>query len=90
MTHPPLRNSDLPDRPWECVGADLFEFRSRDYLLTVDYYSRWIEVVKVVNSTAQNVVKKMKGMFARYGVRKVIRSDNGPCYKAREFTEFTH
>lgn len=80
MSHPPLKSSDLPDWPWKCVGTDLFEFRDRDYLLVIDYYLRWIEVVKLVNKTAQNLVKRMKGVFTRYGVLKAMRSDNGPCY----------
>lgn len=88
-THPPMKNADLPDRPWECVGTDLLELRNRDYLLVVDYYSRWIEVVELANKARQNVVKGMKGIFARYGVPKVVRSDNGPCYKGRDYAVFT-
>lgn len=89
MGHLPLKNSYLPEKPWESIATDLFEFKNRDYLLTIDYYTRWIEVVELSNKTAESVVKKMKGMFARYGVPKTIRSDNGPCYKAKEFREFT-
>ena len=30
---------EVPDRPWVKVAVDLFEFNSRNYLITVDYYS---------------------------------------------------
>ena len=87
MKHQPLTNSQLPEGPWEAIGTDLFEFEGRDYLLAVDYFTRWIEVVEIRNKTAESVVQKMKGMLAKYGVPKVIRSDNGPCYRGK-FEEF--
>ena len=29
---------DLPDRPWQKIGGDLFEFNNFDSLVTVDYF----------------------------------------------------
>ena len=40
----PLIPSRLPDRPWQKVATDLFEYQKSQYLLVVDYYSRFIEL----------------------------------------------
>ena len=37
----------VPDRPWAKVGADLFEFQGQHYLLLVDYYSNFFELVQI-------------------------------------------
>ena len=34
-----LRPTDIPELPWTLVAADLFQFGSDSYLITVDYYS---------------------------------------------------
>ena len=39
-----LQNQDVPTRPWAKVGADLFTFQDREYLVTVDYHSNFFEV----------------------------------------------
>lgn len=56
-------------------------------MLTVGYYSQWIEVVEVANKTSGTVALKLKAIFMRYRVLKVMRMDNGPCYAGREFAE---
>ena len=50
-----LMPHELPSRPWEKVGADLFSLDGRDYLITVDYLSNFWEVdrYKVFNCHTQ-------------------------------------
>ena len=36
----PVILSELPDRPWQKVAADLFVLRRHPYLLVIDYFSR--------------------------------------------------
>ena len=86
--HYPLQTSELPRKPWECVGSDLFEFKGRDYVIAVDYYSRWIEVAELANKTAEAVVKKLKSIFGRFGVPMRLRTDNGPCFSGDFFAEY--
>ena len=54
----------------------------------VDYYSRWIETERLRDMTAQEVIRRMEHIFSRLGVPERVRSDNGPCYCAREFRQF--
>ena len=51
----------VPRRPWERVGADLFEFDNSHYLLLTDYYSSYFEVDAVRSLTTEatiNICKK--------------------------------
>jgi len=41
----PMIPHQLPDRPWEQVSADYFTLHTQDYLLVVDYYSKYPEVI---------------------------------------------
>ena len=36
--------SELPKHPWEKVASDLFELDKTNYVLVVDYFSRYMEV----------------------------------------------
>ena len=82
MTHNPARESmiasPIPTYPFEHVGTDILEFMGIKYLITVDYYSRFIEVDKLTTSTSQQVITKLKAHFARYGIPKTVTSDNDP------------
>ena len=44
-TRDPLLPSTLPDYQWQVVGSDLFELQEKHYLLVVDYFSRYPEVI---------------------------------------------
>lgn len=52
----PLVPTPLPDLPWQMVGTDLFEWHEQTYLLIVDYYSRYIEIARLRNTTAEEVI----------------------------------
>ena len=78
----PLIPSTLPQRPWEKIGTDLFELKGKSYLLLVDYFSRYIEVIKLSSTTTNSVVAAMKPIFARYGIPDIVILDNGPQYSS--------
>ena len=67
----------LPGYPWQMVGVDLFELNKDHYLLIVDYFSRYPEVIKLTLTTA-TVIKVMNCIFLHNGIPEVVRSDNGP------------
>lgn len=87
--HPePLLPSKTPDYPWQRVGMDLFELKGHQYLLIVDYYSRWIEFAHLTQTTSKSVIEHCKSIFARQGIPEVVVSDNGPQFSSREFLTF--
>ena len=52
-------------RPWQKVGRDLFEFKSKSYLVTVDYFSNFWKVDKLPDTEARTVILKLKNHFTR-------------------------
>lgn len=72
MPHP------VPQRPWQKVGADLFSFAGRDYLLVVDYHSKFPEIALLEDKTSHAVILQLKIIFARHGIPEVLVADNMP------------
>ncbi|XP_028416269.1 uncharacterized protein K02A2.6-like [Dendronephthya gigantea] len=86
----PMKPHVVPQYPWQVVGTDIFHWQDKDYLLVVDYYSRYWEVVKLTNMKAEYVITELRKIFSRHGIPEEIMSDNGPQYASREFQEFAN
>ncbi|UYV66478.1 K02A2.6-like [Cordylochernes scorpioides] len=87
--HEPLIPTNFPTRPWQKIGMDLFKFENKWYLVVIDYYSRFPEVVQLDRLTANVVVRSCKSIFARHGIPETVVSDNGTQFgAAREFANF--
>ena len=84
----PLLPTPLPDRPWQKVGMDLFEWSKRDYLLIIDYFSRYIEIAELKSTLAEVTIRAIKEVFARHGTAELVISDNGPQFSSSVFREF--
>ena len=84
----PLKNHEIPDKPWTKVGTELSKIQERTYLIVVDYYSKYFKTSKLLNNTSPIVIKKMKAMFARHGIPKLVFSDNGLEFASLEFRKF--
>ena len=89
VKHPPYTESPLPSGPWEEIGTDVFVFEDNLYLILVCYYSRWIEVMCIANTTSGSIINSMKRVFSRLGVPKKVSSDNASYYVSREFHSFS-
>ena len=55
--------SEVPPHPWHTVGSDLFYFRRIDFLVVVDYFSKYLFVRKIHNSTSSAVIKELGMIF---------------------------
>ena len=80
--------SEVPPHPWHTLGSDLFYFQRIDFLFIVDYFSKYLIVRKIPNSTSSAVIKELGMIFSEFGKPLVFRSDNGPCYSSQEFRFF--
>ena len=84
----PLRPSQLPERPWAKIGVDLCFKDGLDYLIVVDYFSRWIEVIHLSETTSSYVIGKLKNLFSKFGIPEIVVSDQGPQFNSASFCQF--
>ena len=80
--------STVPPHPWHMLGTDLFYFRKQDFLVLIDYFSKFLIVRKLPNSTSNAVIKELGLIFTEFGKPFILRSDNRPCYASQEFQFF--
>ena len=85
QSNQPLMPLDIPYRPWERIGVDLFTFDNKEFLITVDYFSNFWEIDKLTNTLASTVILRLKSHFARYGCPKQVVSNSGPQFDCQEF-----
>ena len=84
----PLQPTKTPDYPWQKIAMD-FELNGHTYLIVVDYCSRWIEAVRLKQTTSVAITEHCKSIFAIFGIPEIVLSDNGPQFNSREFLKFS-
>ncbi|XP_037518364.1 uncharacterized protein K02A2.6-like [Rhipicephalus sanguineus] len=54
----------------------------------MDAHSKWVEVFVMRTTTSEKTVKKLRGVFAAYGLPEEIVTDNGPQFTSQHFGTF--
>ena len=80
-----LLQHTVPEKPWINVATDLFHYFDQNYLILVDYMSKYFKVCQLQNLTSEKVITKMKSTFSRFGIPEETVSDNGSQYASRSF-----
>ena len=76
-----------PERPWQMIATDLFELDKLNYLIVMDYFSRYIKVAAMQKtSKSLEVIEVIESNVHKTWNPR--RSDNGPQYPSAEFTNF--
>ena len=75
-----------PDGPWNRIHVDFAgPFQDSMFMVIVDAYSKWLEVVPMATTTTEKTLEVLRSMFARYGVPEQLMSNNGPQFTSAEF-----
>uniref|UniRef100_A0A803JXP8 Gypsy retrotransposon integrase-like protein 1 n=1 Tax=Xenopus tropicalis TaxID=8364 RepID=A0A803JXP8_XENTR len=74
----PLLTHDIPSMPWTKLAADIFDLYGHSYLLVIDYFSRYPEVLRLSDKSANSVIARLKAIFARHGIPQELVSDHVP------------
>ena len=64
---------EIPELPWKRIGADLFELFGKDYLILVDYYSKYPEIGLLNGKTAEYVKTQLVMAFPMKWILKTRR-----------------
>ena len=75
----PLLPYPIPDYPFQCIGVDIFHIAGNNYMLVVDYLSKWPVVKTLQNAMSTKAVKQ---------VRKEVFADFASQFVCAEFSEF--
>ena len=79
---------DIPLRPWEVIGADIFHFRNKHYLCIVDYNIKFPVVKRLEGLLADNLINTVKTIFAEYGIPRKLMLDAGTNFVSDKFHQF--
>ena len=82
----PMLISEIPDLPWSIVYLDLFSFEGQEFLIVVDAYSFYFEIVRLKRTSTQGVLTALYSIFQHFGLPRIVKSDNGPQFASSEFT----
>ena len=58
------------------------------FLVAVDTYNKWPEVIPVSSTTTSKTIKVLRDLFARFGIPEQILSDNGPQFASEDFQAY--
>ena len=79
---------EVPLRPWEAVGADVFHFNNINYLCVVDYNSKFPIIWKLQGLSAEHLINAVSAIFAEYGIPHKLMSDAGTNFVSEKFRCF--
>ncbi|XP_032068551.1 uncharacterized protein K02A2.6-like, partial [Thamnophis elegans] len=85
----PSREWEMPRGPWSRLHIDFAgPFHGQVFLIVVDAYSRWVEVLLMHSTTSDSTVRALRRLFATHGLPDTVVSDNSPQFTATTFQTF--
>ncbi|GFR02412.1 uncharacterized protein K02A2.6 [Trichonephila clavata] len=80
---------EYPSMPWEHIHVDfagpIFE---HTFFLIVDAHFKWLEMYPMKTTTTMKTIECLRDSFARFGLPRVLVSDNGSQFTSYEFQRF--
>ncbi|GBM54995.1 hypothetical protein AVEN_248901-1, partial [Araneus ventricosus] len=80
--------------PGQFIAIDIVGKLPRSYdgkffiLTIIDHYSRFLEAIPLPNITSSTIIKALNQYFARFGIPKIILTDNGTNLRSNEIDSF--
>ncbi|XP_014676436.1 PREDICTED: uncharacterized protein K02A2.6-like [Priapulus caudatus] len=83
----PLIPHEIPITLWTKIGMDLFELDRVQYLIMVDYHSKFPVVHRLASTTSSSVANAITGIFSLLGSPTEVMSNNGPQFVSAAFQQ---
>ena len=85
----PIIAKPKPERPFQELAGDFCCYGGRNYLILVDCYSDWPDIIPMGRETvASKLISALQQSFCRCGVPDVFWSDQGPQFMSKQFQDF--
>ena len=78
----------VPTEVWSKVGIDLFTCLNRNYLVIIDYTTKFFETLQLLDTRSSTVIIHLKSIFAQHGIPRIVMSYNGPQFTSAQYREF--
>ena len=82
-----MQTREIPVLPWQIVASDVLEHKNQNYLVVIDYYSKYIEAIRVNSKTSSDIIRCLNEIFSRHGYPQTLIADNMP-YNSREMRKY--
>lgn len=80
-----LLNHYIPKSPFLKIGMDIADYKGTFYLVIIDYYLRWLEILKIKQKDTATIISKLKPLFCKFGIPLKDVADNIPFGSAELF-----
>lgn len=74
--------------PFQRIHIDFFKFENNSFLIIVDAFTKFLEIILMKITTASAVITALDKTFSIFGLPNEIVSDNGPPFGSFEFLKF--
>ena len=64
----------------------MLQHRNQNYLVVIDYYTKYIEAIRLNGKTSSDIIRCLSEIFSRHGYPQTLIEDNMP-YNSREMKE---
>ena len=86
----PIISKTRPNRPFQEIAADFCSYAANDFLILVDCYSDWPDIIHMGhNTTTPQLITALKKSFCRSGAPDIVWSDQGPQFTSKLFQDFS-
>ena len=85
----PMVEERRPERPFQELHVDLFDYAGHKFLACVDGYSGWLTLDDLgQTATSIQVIDALRRRFVEKSVPEVLFSDNGPQFASSQMSLF--
>lgn len=75
-------------RPWQRIHIDYASRNGENFLVVVDSYSKWPEIVQTTSTTTEKTIEILQNLCTTWGLPETLISDNGTQFTSAMFQEF--
>ena len=83
-----ITHHEIPLRPWEAVGAEVFHFNNINYLCVVDYNSKFPIIRKLQGLLVEHLINAVSSIFTQFGIPQKLMSDAGTNFVSEKSRHF--